>query len=162
MFRKRHIAAAFALLTTLLVTAPTAASPARTAHMSSGEQAVLHRMNVVRAQHGLGALRFDATLHRAARSHTRAMMAANVFTHGDFSARMRRFHARGPLLGENLAWGNGSNARAAAIVQMWLNSPPHRANLLRPSFRRVGVGAFVGTFSGAAGARVVTADFAGT
>jgi uncharacterized protein YkwD len=58
MFRKRHIAAAFALLTTLLVAAPTAASPARTAHMSGGEQAVLHRMNVVRAQHGLGALRF--------------------------------------------------------------------------------------------------------
>ena len=45
---------------------------------------------------------------------------------------------------------------------MWLNSPPHRKNLLRAGFRRVGVGAMMGTFSGTGGARVVTADFAGS
>jgi hypothetical protein len=37
----------------------------------------------------------------------------------------------------------------------------HRANLLRPSFRRVGVGDLVAVFQGVAGAHVVTADFAG-
>ena len=158
MFRKTHIAAALALLVLLVAAGPTTAAPT----MSSGERAVLAEMNRVRAQHGLAGLRFDATLHRAARSHTRSMLASNVFTHGDFAARMKRFGARGPLLGENLAWGNGENARAAAIVRMWLNSAPHRANLLRPGFRRVGVGALVGTFSGAAGARIVTADFAGS
>jgi uncharacterized protein YkwD len=157
MLRRRHIAAGCAVLATLVAAGPSSAAP-----MSSGERAVMAQMNRVRAQHGLAALRFDPTLHDAARSHTRAMLAQNVFTHGDFSARMRRFGARGPVLGENLAWGTGSSARAAAIVRMWLNSPPHRANLLRPGFRRVGVGAFVGTFSGAGRARVVTADFAGT
>jgi uncharacterized protein YkwD len=44
---------------------------------------------------------------------------------------------------------------------MWLASPPHRANLLRPGFRTVGVGVARGTFQGYAGALLVTTDFAG-
>ncbi|MGE5690757.1 MAG: CAP domain-containing protein [Pseudomonadota bacterium] len=155
----RYISVGFAtFLAFLAVVAP--AGTATT--ISSGERSVLSEMNRVRAAHGLPALRLDPTLVRAARAHTRYMVAKNVFTHGDFGTRMRRFGARGPHLGENLAWGSGSNARAAALVQMWLNSPPHRANLLRRGFRRVGVGALVGTFAGAGDARVVTADFAGT
>ena len=106
-------------------------------------------------------LRFDRTLQRAARSHTRTMVSRNVFAHGDFASRMRQFGARGPYLAENLAWGSGSAASPRALVQMWLNSPPHRRSLLRPGFRRVGVGAMMATFSGASGARVVTADFGG-
>ena len=43
-----------------------------------------------------------------------------------------------------------------------MSSPGHRANLLRPGFRRIGIGALVGRFSGYSGATVVTADFAGT
>ena len=144
------------MLVVLLVAAPATAAP-----MSSGERSVLAEMNRVRAQHGLAPLRFDASLQRAARAHTRSMVSRNVFTHGDFASRMRRFGARGPFLAENLAWGSGSASTPRALVQMWLNSPPHRRNLLRPGFRRVGVGAMMATFSGASGARVVTADFAG-
>ncbi|TML65334.1 MAG: CAP domain-containing protein, partial [Actinobacteria bacterium] len=65
------------------------------------------------------------------------------------------------VVGENLAWGTGAYSAAKAIVQEWLASPEHRANLLRPGFRLVGVGSAVGTFVGRAGATVVTADFAG-
>ena len=144
------------MLVVLLVAAPATAAP-----MSSGERSVLAEMNRVRAQHGLAPLRFDRTLQRAARSHTRSMVARNVFAHGDFASRMRRFGARGPFLAENLAWGSGSASSPRALVQMWLKSPPHRRNLLRPGFRRVGVGAMMATFSGASGARVVTADFGG-
>jgi uncharacterized protein YkwD len=144
------------VLVVLLVAAPATAAP-----MSSGERSVLAEMNRVRAQHGLAPLRFDHTLQRAARSHTRSMVARNVFAHGDFASRMRRFGARGPFLAENLAWGSGSAASPRALVRMWLNSPPHRRNLLRPGFRRVGVGALMATFAGASGARVVTADFGG-
>jgi uncharacterized protein YkwD len=140
----------------LLVAVPATAAP-----MSSGERSVLAEMNRVRAQHGLAPLRYDGTLQRAARSHTRSMVSRNVFAHGDFAWRMRHFGARGPYLAENLAWGSGSASSPRALVQMWLNSPPHRRNLLRPGFRRVGVGALMATFSGASGARVVTADFAG-
>ena len=43
------------------------------------------------------------------------------------------------------------------MMKLRLASPEHRANLLRPSFRRVGIGALQGTFLGHRGARVVTA-----
>ena len=46
-------------------------------------------------------------------------------------------------------------------MNAWLASPEHRANLLRPGYRTVGVGARKGTFEGYAGAVVVTTDFAG-
>lgn len=156
MPRIPHICAVLGLAALLL------AAPAGAAPMSSGERSVLSEMNRVRAQHGLAPLRFDATLQRAARAHTRSMVARNVFAHGDFASRMRRFGVRAPYLAENLAWGSGSASSPRALVQMWLNSPPHRKNLLRAGFRRVGVGALMGTFSGANGARVVTADFAGS
>jgi uncharacterized protein YkwD len=42
---------------------------------------------------------------------------------------------------------------------MWLTSPEHRANLLRRGFHRVGLGIAQGSFQGAAGATIVTADF---
>jgi uncharacterized protein YkwD len=42
-----------------------------------------------------------------------------------------------------------------------LSSPGHRANLLRPGFRYVGVGTATGRFAGVSGATIVTADFAG-
>lgn len=90
------------------------------------------------------------------------MLRRNYFSHGQVARRLASFGARGPRVGENLAWGTGAYARAEAIVRAWLTSPPHRANLLRPGFRRVGVGAVVGTFAGYGGATVVTANFAGT
>jgi uncharacterized protein YkwD len=42
-----------------------------------------------------------------------------------------------------------------------MESPGHRANLLRPGWTRIGLGALTGTFGGYAGATVFTADFAG-
>jgi uncharacterized protein YkwD len=90
------------------------------------------------------------------------MIRHSYFAHGDFGTRMRRFHVAGTFSGENLAWGVGTRAAARTIVAEWLASPEHRANLLRPGFRRVGVASLVGSFSGYAGAAVVTADFAGT
>lgn len=131
------------------------------AGMTRSETSLLQEMNRVRAQHGLVPLRFDARLERAARSHSREMVAAGVFQHGAFASRMHRFAIRGSLAGENLAWGTGYLATPRGIVTAWLASPEHRANLLRPSFRRVGVGSLVGSFLGSRGANVVTADFAG-
>ena len=74
---------------------------------------------------------------------------------------MLQFNVTGSLAGENLAWGTGFRGSAKGIVAAWLNSPEHRANLLRPSFTRVGIGDLVGSFQGYGGANVVTADFAG-
>jgi uncharacterized protein YkwD len=44
---------------------------------------------------------------------------------------------------------------------MWLASPGHRANLLKPSYRRIGLGIARGPFQGQPAASVVTADFGG-
>ena len=131
------------------------------AGMTRNETTLLKEMNRVRAQYGLGRLRVDTHLERAARAHSREMIVSGAFQHGAFGARMAQFDVHGTLAGENLAWGTGYRATARAIVAAWLASPEHRANLLRPSFNRVGVGTLVGAFLGNAGATVVTADFAG-
>ena len=131
------------------------------AGMSKPEVALLRQMNQVRVQHGLTRLRYDAHLERAARAHSREMLADNVFQHGAFGSRMLQFDVTGTLAGENLAWGTGALGTARGIVAGWLASPEHRANLLRPSFSRVGIGDLAGVFLGYRGARVVTTDFAG-
>ena len=125
------------------------------------ESSLLREMNRVRAEHGLGRLTADTHLVRAARSHSKEMIGSNVLEHGAFGTRMARFDVTGQLAGENLAWGTGARGTAQGVVAAWLASPDHRANLLRPSFTRVGVGDLVGAFRGYRGAHVVTADFAG-
>ena len=125
------------------------------------ESTLLRQINLVRREHGLHALAYDPTLARAALSHSQHMAATDTFAHGAFATRMVRFHVRGPIVGENLAWGTGSYGTARGIVDAWLKSPEHRANLLRPGYRRVGLGEVTATFLGYGGARVVTADFAG-
>jgi uncharacterized protein YkwD len=127
----------------------------------ASESGILGAMNQVRVAAGLRPLRFDGRLHTAARSHSADMIRRGYFGHGAFSRRMSGFHVHAKTVGENLAWGTGAYAAAKAIVDEWLQSPEHRANLLRPGFSRVGVGSAVGTFVGRTGATVVTADFAG-
>jgi uncharacterized protein YkwD len=150
----KHLLAALAVLALVL---PSTAL----AGMTRTETSLLREMNRVRMQHGLGQLRYDAHLERAARAHSKEMLGADVFQHGAFGSRMLQFNVTGRLAGENLAWGTGVRGTAQGIVAAWLASPEHRANLLRPSFTRVGIANLVGTFQGHSGAHVVTADFAG-
>jgi uncharacterized protein YkwD len=137
------------------------AAPASAAALRPAEASLLKQMNRARAAYHLAPLRFDATLTRAAVSHSTDMLRRGYFAHGDFGLRMRRFGVAGSFAGENLAWGVGTRAYAVTIVAEWLASPAHRANLLRRGFSRVGIAARVGSFAGYAGATVVTADFAG-
>jgi uncharacterized protein YkwD len=158
MLRKRQILVAFAALFCALLTASGAfAAPSR----SGAESGLLSAVNATRVAHGLRPLSLDATLTRAARAHSAEMLRGNYFAHGNFRSRMLTFHVRGPIVGENLAWGNGSYAAASTVISEWLQSPEHRANLLRPGFTRIGIGATLGSFLGTGGATVLTADFAG-
>src|SRR5262245_35151058 len=116
-------------------------------------------MNQVRAEYRLAPLALDPRLQRAARAHSRAMLASDDFDHGDFASRMSQFDVTGSVAGENIAWGTGPRGSAQGIVLAWLASPEHRVNLLRPSFTHVGVAVVVGTFQGYARVHVVTADF---
>jgi uncharacterized protein YkwD len=150
----KRLSAVIAVLALVLPAAALAGS-------TRAESSLLREMNRVRAEHGLGRLTADQHLIRAARSHNEEMLGANVFQHGAFGTRMAQFNVTGTLAGENLAWGTGVKGTAQGIVLAWLASPEHRANLLRPSFTRVGISDLVGSFRGHSGAHVVTADFAG-
>ena len=141
--------------------APAAHAASTGTAMNQSERSILSVVNEVRANHGLRPLRADGTLNRTARSYTATMIRTDVFTHGDMFGRLTGSGAAGPMFGENLAWGVGPYATARTFVRNWMASPGHRANLLRPGWNRIGLGALRGNFLGYAGATVVTADFAG-
>jgi uncharacterized protein YkwD len=127
--------------------------------LSNSETSLLTTMNSVRTSRGLIPLRVDSHLLRAARGHSADMLRRQYFAHGAVAGRALAAGARGPVFGEDLAWG--TNVTAWWVVNHWLASPSHRSVLLRPGFRRVGIGIVFGTFVGHGGAAVVTADFAG-
>ena len=131
------------ILPALLALALVPAAGATTT-LSQGERSLLAAVNDVRAAHDLRPLRVDPRLVSAAEC-----------------ARLAHHGAKGPAFGENLAWGTGALASAQSMVRSWLDSPGHRANLLRPGWTRIGVGLRVGSVLGYDGATVVTADFAG-
>jgi uncharacterized protein YkwD len=155
MFAKKQVFLAF--LAVFAIFGPAGAAQAR--GLTSSEASLLTTMNSVRKSHGLPALRIDFHLVRAARGHSADMMRRQYFAHGSVVGRVGAAGARGPIFGEDLAWSQGITA--TWVVNAWLASPGHRAVLLRPGFRRVGVGYAFGTFIGHGGAGVVTADFAG-
>jgi len=149
-------------LAAALAAAVTMGGQAKAATLSRSEFAILKVMNQVRGSHGLRPLRVDHRLERAARGHSATMLRTGQFFHGAFTTRIRRTGVKAPRVGENLAWGVGVLSRARAIVNMWLASPEHRANLLHAGYRTVGVGALRGRFDGYSGAVVITTDFAGS
>jgi uncharacterized protein YkwD len=138
-----------------------AADAASTATLTRSESSLLTAMNQVRVLHGLRPLRADWRLEHAARAHSSRMLSTGTFAHGAFNARIRRTGVRAKRVGENLAWGQGGMGAASTILRMWLASPEHRANLLHPGYRIVGVGALRGCFAGHRHTLMVTTDFAG-
>jgi len=156
MLTKNKILVTF--LTIFALLGPAEGAPARTLSGSEASS-LLQTMNSVRASHGLAPLRVDVRLVRAARGHSADMIRRQYFAHGAVAGRALAAGARGPLFGEDLAWMTSLTAQW--VVNVWLNSPTHRAVLLRPGFKRVGIGISYGTFAGHSGAGVVTADFAG-
>ncbi|HEY7207394.1 MAG TPA: CAP domain-containing protein [Gaiellaceae bacterium] len=143
----------------IVLAAQILAASAATAAVSPTEAQLLAAVNQARTDHGLSPLRVDPRLERAARSHSSEMMRTDSFSHGAFANRLRVFRARGTVFGENLAWG--MRVAAETIVAGWLSSPEHRANMLRPGFRRVGIGVMTGRFLGHSDVMLVTADFGG-
>ena len=130
--------------------------------LTAQEENLVGAINRARVARGVPPVRVGVRLRLAARSHSRAMARTGAFDHGNWYRRLRSFGVRSPMVGENIAWGIGSDGTAAGIVAAWLASPPHRATLLTRGFRRVGVGIAVGTMDGYAGARIATADFGGS
>src|SRR3954453_4871925 len=126
-------------------------------------------MNAMRANAGVPALRQQDELAKASVDHSQDMVDNKYFAHDspdgrDVVARLKQV-AYIPktgdwVVGENLAWGSGTLATPAALVNAWMNSPPHRENLLAGDYREVGMGLVYGTpNNGAADGVTVTTDF---
>src|SRR3954467_6629832 len=146
---KNKVLVAFSTAFLLLL----AAAPASARSSPTSTPALLASINGTRAAHGLAGVRIDVRLARVAPSHSVDMLPRNYFAHGAFATRVRGSRARGPVFGETLAWGTAATPQW--IVGQWLASAAHRAVLLRPGFRRVGIGIVTGTFNGYGGATVV-------
>lgn len=106
------------------------------------EQQVLELTNAIRAEAGLPALRFDAALSAAADKHSQDMAEKNYFSHTqpDGDRLSDRVHDEGynySRVGENIAAGYTT---PEAVVQGWMNSSGHRANILNPGYEEIGVG----------------------
>jgi uncharacterized protein YkwD len=108
--------------------------------------AILCLLNDERAGQGLTALRSNRQLRTAATGMATLMVNQQFFGHvtpsgDDLLARVRRTgYVHGNwALGENLAWGNGPLATPQAIVDGWMNSSGHRANILYGRFKDIGI-----------------------
>jgi uncharacterized protein YkwD len=181
------LAIALALAALLLMPAAPYARPAAKAKASQGcansglrptranvelvRDAILCLHNRERVSRGLPRLRENPKLRRAAERHSTHMVSARFFDHtspsgGTMVERVRRIgytsRARSWSLGENIAWGSGRLATAQQIHRSWMNSSGHRANILRRSFREIGIGIETGLpvrLSAAQSGATYTADF---
>ena len=157
---------AIGLMTAGLVfamTFPAVVSARSGARLSTTERRIVGLVNNVRRHYGLPHLRVSHALNRAADRHSADMERAGFFDHPSSggtpaATRIRGFrHSRS--VGENLAYlPRGSRNAAYTVVQMWMNSAAHRAVLLSPSYRRIGVAARSARIDGGRGT-VYTADF---
>src|SRR5438105_4725814 len=114
---------------------------ARAASAPTAEEAVVEVMNRERAAHGLQALRVNVQLSLAAQDRINDLFSKHYFNHVSPDgmqpfvwAEQRGYNYR--TIGENLATGYPN---ATAVVDGWMHSPGHRANILRREFDEVGV-----------------------
>ena len=93
-------------------------------------------VNGYRRENGLKPLQVNATLTSLAKTHATDMAHRQSMDHANFfEVRAKRGAA-----GENVMYGCPDMNCA---VQAWINSSPHRANMLRPDFTRYGLGSAV-------------------
>jgi len=139
--------------------------------LSPLETGVLAQVNAIRAQHHLVPLRLSASLSAAARQHSQEMAADGYFAHPSYDGsafwkRIQHFYGSAAFgywsVGENLLWSS-PDVTAQSALQMWMNSPEHRANLLTARWREIGIAsvhetAAPGVFKGL-DVTIVTTDF---
>jgi uncharacterized protein YkwD len=130
--------------------------------------AVLCLHNQIRAQKGLPALKENPKLRKAAVAHSGDMVQEGYFDHTDPSGTtfvdriLGAGYARrtdGWTLGENLAWGTGDLSTPAGVMQAWMSSAGHKANILKRAYREIGIGIRLGVPSDNGVGATFTADF---
>lgn len=105
------------------------------------EQEMVQLVNAERAKQGLAPLQVDERLTRIAREHSKLLAENHDLAHQfpgepDLRHRIVATGLRFDFSGENVAY----NADAQSAHESLMNSPPHRANILRPAFTVIGIG----------------------
>ena len=108
----------------------------------SFEAEVVRLVNAIRRESGLGELGLNWELSRVARWKSQDMSSNGYFSHnsptyGTPFQMMRSFGLTYRSAGENIAYGQRT---PAAVVNAWMNSSGHRANILSKSYTQIGVG----------------------
>jgi uncharacterized YkwD family protein len=116
--------------------------PAQTGSLSQFEQKVVELTNAERAKYGLPALKVDTALSNVARTKSQDMLNKNYFSHtsptyGSPFDMMKQFGISYRTAGENIAMGQRTPEE---VVQAWMNSSGHRANILNNTYTHIGVG----------------------
>jgi uncharacterized protein YkwD len=145
--------------------ASTSANPS-SSNLRAMSAAILCLLNAERNAKGLSSLHGNARLGRAAKGWASRMVAKRFFAHeagrSTVLSRIKRTgYVRGSWsLGENIAWGSGALATPQAIVNGWMHSPGHRANILRGAFKDIGIGIKLGAPGpGLSGGATYVTDF---
>lgn len=129
------------LISSLLIPCAIISLPIRAqAPRGSAEQMLFDSANRERAAQRLRPLRWDNSLAAGARQHAQRMAQQNILSHQlpgeeDFKARAVRAGAHFSSLAENIAEGPD----APGIHMQWMNSRPHRENLLDPNLDSIGI-----------------------
>jgi uncharacterized protein YkwD len=121
---------------------------------SADGETVVHLVNEARRRAKLGPLATDPALTRTAGKRSAAMAAERRLSHSGWERALRKAGLEDDSLGENVAYNYEG---AGAVMRGWMESPGHRANILRSAFKRIGVGCVVDE----RGHRWWTQDFAG-
>ena len=108
---------------------------------SDAEQEIFRLVNLERARAGLTSLRFDSSLQKAARAHSRIMADGRQLSHEfgaepRFDRRLALAGASFDVSGENVAFNQSADLAHRALMA----SPGHRKNILQPDFNSVGIG----------------------
>jgi uncharacterized protein YkwD len=106
---------------------------------------VLELTNQFRAQNGLAPLKLNSELNAAAQAHSQDMAQNDYFSHTGKNGSLPWDRAKvvgyeAQSMGENIAAGQTT---PESVVQGWINSPGHRANLLNANYKELGVGYFL-------------------
>lgn len=114
-----------------------------TAPLKNLEDEVIRLVNVERVRNGLMALKYNWQAARVARIKSEDMINRNYFSHysptyGSPFRMLENFGLRFSSAGENIAYGQRT---AQEVMNSWMDSPGHRANILSPSYTEIGVGA---------------------
>ena len=172
----RHLLAASTAALALVLAAPAAASAACTDTevlptadtLSVVATATVCLLNEERAAHGLDPVQENGALTRASLAYSQRLVAESFFAHEapDGTDVVDRLTLSGYIrpssgweVGENLAWAQGVLASPRNVVNAWMASPGHKANVLTRSYREIGIGIVLGTPTAGSDGSTFTTNF---